>query len=383
MSAVSDLYIGIMTGTSLDGVDCVLAAFDEKPTSIAFYTHPIPTEIRDELLAFATEEKVALERLVRMHFVLAQLYAIAVKELLKEALIDPSSVQAIGLHGQTIRHLPKKIFFHADFPPIGATLQLGSGAALAALTGIDVVHDFRAADVALGGEGAPLVPMFDVRFLQSDQKDRIALNIGGIANITYLPKWKKGMMAFDTGPGNMIIDAIASRFFDMSYDKDGALASQGKVDEVLLSTLLEHHYFSAPPPKSTGRELFGEDFFRYFVEAIESESLQAADALCTATELTARSIADSIRSVHPQIETLEIIVSGGGAQNVFLRQRLSELLPQAKIDESDTYGIASRSKEALAFAYFAKAYVDSDLIHLPQTTGAARQIVLGSLSKGK
>jgi len=383
MSTPSDLYVGIMTGTSLDGVDCVLAAFDERPNSIAFYTHPIPTEIRDELLAFATEEKVSLERLARMHFVLAQLYAIAVKGLLKEAMIDPSSIKAIGLHGQTIRHLPKKIFFHADFPPMGATFQLGSGSALAALTGIDVVHDFRAADVALGGEGAPLVPIFDVRFLQSVQKDRIALNIGGIANITYLPKGGKGVMAFDTGPGNMLIDAIANRFFDMSYDKDGALASQGDVDQVLLTKLLEHHYFSAPPPKSTGRELFGEDFFTYFVEAIGSGSLQAGDALRTATELTARSIADSIRSVHPQVETLEIMVSGGGARNLFLCRRLRELLPQASIDESDRYGISSRSKEALAFAYFAKAYVDNDHIHLPQTTGASRQIILGSLSKGK
>jgi len=382
MSATSDLYLGIMTGTSLDGIDCVVATFDEKPNSIAFYTHPIPEEIRGELLVFATEQKVDMERLARMHFVLAQLYAIAVKECLNEANMAPASVRAIGLHGQTIRHLPKKIFFHADLPPIGATFQLGSGEVLAALTGIDVIHDFRAADVALGGEGAPLVPMFDARFLKSEKKDRVALNIGGIANITYIPRWEKGLMAFDTGPGNMIIDAIANRFFEVSYDKDGALAAQGNVNEQLLSKLLEHHYFSAPPPKSTGRELFGQEFSKHFVKEIKSGNLEAGDALRTATELTARSIADAIRSVHPNLETLEIIVSGGGARNLFLLDRLRELLPQAMIDESDAYGIASRSKEALAFAYFAKAYIDNDHIHLAQTTGASRQIILGSLSKG-
>ncbi len=382
MSAAGDLYVGIMTGTSLDGIDCVVAAFEARPVVVASHTYPIPSEIREELLSFATEQKVDLEQLVRMHFVLAQLYSIAVSECLSMANIPPETIKAIGVHGQTIRHLPKKIFFHADLPPVGATFQLGSGPALAALTGIDVVSDFRSADIALGGEGAPLVPMFDARFLQSREKDRVTLNIGGIANITYLPRWEKGILAFDTGPGNMIMDALADRYFNVSYDKDGLLASQGEVDELLLSKMLEHHYFSAPPPKSTGRELFGREFFNVFVDAVESDKLPEADALRTATELTARSIAEAIRSTHPQVETLEIIASGGGARNHLLMGRLQELLPRATVVTSDTYGIASELKEALAFAYFAKAFVDQDRIHLVQTTGASRQIILGSLSRG-
>lgn len=382
MSAIGDLYIGIMTGTSLDGIDCVIAAFDKEPIIVGSHSYAIPTEIREELLSFATELKVDLERLVRMHFVLAQLYSLAVSECLAKATIGPETVRAIGVHGQTIRHLPKKVFFHADLPPVGATFQLGSGPALAALTRIDVVSDFRSADIALGGEGAPLVPMFDARFLQSKEKDRITLNIGGIANITYLPRWEQGILAFDTGPGNMILDVLADRYFNVSYDKDGALASQGEIDEALLSRLLEHHYFSAPPPKSTGRELFGKEFLSAFVDAVESGKLPEADALRTATELTARSIADGIRSTHPQIETLEIIANGGGARNHFLMQRLSDLLPQAQIVTSDTYGIPAELKESLAFAYFAKACLDRDHIHLAQTTGASRQIILGSVSRG-
>lgn len=382
MSDERELYIGIMTGTSLDGVDCVVTAFADKPKELVFHNKPIPTEIRNELLSLAGGHKVDIERLARMHFVLAQLYADAVKGCLLKAELEPSGIRAIGLHGQTIRHLPKKILFHTDFAPVGATFQLGSGSALAALVGIDVVHDFRSGDIALGGEGAPLMPMFDARFLQSNENDRVVLNIGGIANITCLPKKGEGIVAFDTGPGNMLMDAIAERFFNVSYDEGGALASQGSVNEPLIARLLEHHYFSAPPPKSTGRELFGDEFFGQFVEEVESGKLSPDDSLCTATELTARTITDAIRSLHIDLHTLEVIVSGGGVRNYFLMDRLSALISPATVRDSDAYGISSRSKEALAFAYFAKAFLDDDHIHLPETTGATRKILLGSLSKG-
>lgn len=378
----TDLYLGVMTGTSLDAADCALAAFGDKSNSISFYSYPIPSEIRSELMTLATAALVDAERLVRMHFVLAQLYAGAVKGCLEQAEIEPANVRAIGLHGQTVRHLPKKIFFHADFAPVGATFQLGSGAALAALTGIDVVYDFRSADVALGGEGAPLVPMFDKRFLYSSQHDRLTLNIGGIANITYLPRWEQGIMAFDTGPGNMIIDALMRRYFGESFDKDGMIASQGAPDELLLARMLAHHYFAAPPPKSTGRELFGEEFLTSFIEEVEAGRLAPGDAIRTATELTARTIASGVRSVHPKIETIEIVASGGGTGNRFLLKRIKELLAPAPLKLSDAYGIPSREKEALAFAYFAKAFLDRDRIHLPETTGASRKIVLGSLARG-
>ncbi|HYM21260.1 MAG TPA: anhydro-N-acetylmuramic acid kinase [Candidatus Kapabacteria bacterium] len=365
-----DLFIGIMSGTSLDGIDVVIARFGNTVESIARESFPFDKNIRDMLHTFATASSVKLDEFVRMHFSLAALYADAVSHTLERAKRSPTDIRAIGMHGQTVRHLPSA---HATF-------QLGSGSALAARTGIDVVSDFRSGDVAIGGQGAPLVPMFDAIFLRDEHQDRVTLNIGGIANITILPARKKSgeIIAYDTGPGNMLIDELAHRYFAKAFDEDGGIARSGVVNEALVREMLSHPYFSSPEPKSTGRELFGQEFLTRFIDLVDSGYLKENDAVATATDLTARSIAHSL-----QTERAEVITSGGGAKNAFLMERLTVLLPNCKITTSDELGIPSQAKEAIAFAYFAKAYLDQTYIHLPRTTGADWSLILGSLSRGK
>jgi anhydro-N-acetylmuramic acid kinase len=384
----TDLYIGIMTGTSMDGIDVVIARFEKFPEVISEYSALIDPAFRKILMDLATKEEIDIDLFVRSHFVLAEQYANAIETALQNAKLAPKDVRAIGLHGQTIRHLPKPEKLAPSVQPSGATFQLGSGAALAALSGIDVISDFRSGDVALGGEGAPLVPMFDYHFLRSDNINRILLNIGGIANLTFIPAGsdEESVIAFDSGPGNMIIDTLVKDYFDQPFDKAGAIAKNGKADKELLPELLADQYFSQSPPKSTGRELFGEKFVKIVSEKIAAGSLSAADAVATATELTARSIAEAIRFLPP--ESLknfpsEIIASGGGVKNVYLCSRIQELLPEISFRISDELGIPSQAKEALAFAWFAKAFLENEYIHLPKTTGAKRKIILGSMSKGK
>ncbi len=377
-----------MTGTSMDAIDVVIARFDEFPEVILEYSTPLNSDLRTILMDLATKEEMNIDLFVRTHFVLAQEYAKAVAEAIAKAKLHNEDIRAIGLHGQTIRHLPKPAKITASLPATGATFQLGSGAALAALTGIDVISDFRSADVALGGEGAPLVPMFDYHFLKNDTHNRICLNIGGIANLTFIPAAcsKDDVMAFDTGPGNMVMDALMSEFYGEAYDKSGLVARKGKINKELLSQLLENHYLKQPPPKSTGREQFGESFLAIFKEKVSDGSLSSEDAVSTATELTARSIAQAFNFLPAEkLKEFpsELIVSGGGAKNIFLCERLKSLMPEVAFRISDELGIPSQAKEALAFAWFAKSFLDDEIIHLPKTTGASGRIILGSLSKGK
>lgn len=373
----NERYIGIMTGTSIDAVDVVIARFDAKPEVLSFYEHPIPADLRRIILEFATAPTVDLDLLTRTHFVLAELYAVAVRSALKKASLNESDIKAIGLHGQTIRHLPKRKKIVSGLPEVGGTFQLGSGSALAPLVGIDVVSDFRSADMALGGEGAPFVPMFDSRFLRSDSVARIILNMGGIANVTHLPPKSDEVIAFDTGPGNMLIDIIAKKEFGENFDKNGEHARQGKIDERRLAEMLEESYFNILPPKSTGREMFGEAFIEQ-----HTQNLSPNDAISTLTELTALSIANAIKFL-PKHDKYEVIASGGGVRNTYLMERIAKNTPNATIHISDEYGIPSQSKEALAFAWFAKCFIYDEIIHLPKTTGAKKTVMLGSLSKGR
>ncbi len=367
-----------MSGTSLDGIDVALSRFDEKNVVlISFYSMPFQTELRAQLLELATARMVEMDALVQTHFTLAKEYERAVHSTLQEAKLLPKDIRAIGLHGQTVRHLTP--------PPHQATLQLGSGSALAARSGIDVVSDFRSADIALGGQGAPLMPMFDSYFLRSDSVDRLILNIGGIANVTWLKRnaREEDVIAFDTGPGNMLLDSIARRYFDLEFDTNGEISRGGTINQELLSDLLSNPYFTHPPPKSTGRELFSEAMLQGIHHRIAAETLRPADALATLTEVTARSIAQSLQWTQSKSERTEIIVSGGGAFNPFLLERLAMNLPKAcRIVTSAEYGIPPKAKEAVAFAFFAKAFLDDLPIHLPSTTGATRRAILGSLSKG-
>jgi len=374
----TELYIGIMTGTSMDAIDVVIAGFENFPKVVSEHSSPINSDLRKTLLDLATKKEMDIDLFVQSHFVLAKEYAKAVDGALKKSKISSTDIRAIGLHGQTIRHLPKQ----------GATFQLGSGAALAALTEINVVNDFRSGDIALGGEGAPLIPMFDYHFLKSNDVNRILLNIGGIANLTFLPVGclEENVIAFDSGPGNMVIDALMLEYFHKPFDREGNMAKSGNIDIEFLSELLSDQYFSRKPPKSTGRELFGEPFIESFKKHIGKNSLSVSDAIRTATELTAVSISNAMKFFPQDIlqkYPTEIIASGGGVKNTFLCEQIKELLPGMKFRISDEIGIPSQAKEALAFAWFAKAFLENEYIHLPKTTGASRRIILGSLSKGE
>ena len=372
-----------MSGTSLDGIDVAACRFDNKKIELlGLYSEPWPNDIRERLLHFATSKEVEMDSLARTHFELGAIYSNTVKNSLSEFQIRASNVRTIGLHGQTIRHLPNG--------PNAATYQLGSGATLAALTEIDVVSDFRSADVALGGQGAPLVPMFDHYFLRSDSTNRLIVNIGGISNVTWIPKAveENGVIAFDCGPGNMLMDQLAKKYFDRDFDENGNLARSGKIDESLLKEFLSHPYFSERPPKSTGRELFSEKFLNPIEKAIATKTLSTNDALATLTELTARSVAHSFSffssTKFSSSAPTELIVSGGGALNRFLMERIEKNLDKnIRVASSETFGIPVKAKEAIAFAFFAKAFVENISIHLPKTTGAIRKTTLGSLSKGK
>jgi anhydro-N-acetylmuramic acid kinase len=371
---MSAIYLGIMTGTSLDAIDVAACRFHEEQVElIAFHSTDWPSDLRATLFELATSEYVRMDDIAKAHFRLAKEYDRAVRETLEVAKLAAKDVRAIGLHGQTVRHLPKD----------GATLQLGSGSALAAIGGIDVVSDFRAADVALGGEGAPLMPMFDFAFLRSDSVDRATLNIGGIANITWLPKNATidDVVAFDTGPGNMLIDFLAQKHYGVPFDRDGKFASEGEVLKIELDRLLSHPYFKAQPPKTTGRELFGEKFIEGGLTNFEQSGYRREDAIATVTELTARSIGDALYAISKK--NFELIVSGGGAYNKFLMQMIAFQLPNARVVSSDSVGIPANAKEAIAFAFFAKAFIEEIPVHLPKTTGASARVMLGSLSRSK
>jgi len=379
---MNDVYLGIMSGTSLDAIDVVACKFPPLLKTkggggwslevLGFHSHPWPEKLRATLFELATAVTVEIDTLTRAHFDLATEYAAAVMETIRSCKITTLDVRAIGLHGQTVRHLPPY-----------ATLQLGSGPALAAHTGIDVVSDFRAADIALGGQGAPLVPMFDYAFLRSEDVSRLVVNVGGISNVTWIPRSAKpeDVVAFDTGPGNMLIDALSQKYFGVAYDRDGEIARSGAVDEKLLEELLTHSYFKASPPKSTGRELFGENFLEHVHKRIEQNSLQPRDGLATLTELTARSLAQCFNFIHT-VSPIEVIVSGGGARNTYMIERLQANVHDARVVSSDVYAIPANAKESIAFAFFAKAFVEAIPIHLPHTTGASHRVALGSLSRG-
>lgn len=250
-----------MSGTSLDGIDVALCRFPGQAHVELLYhqTYEWPGALRDRLRELVGAEEFSVDELTTLNFDLSRAYAAAVEQLLEGSGTARDDVRAIGLHGQTIRHLPAS-----------ATWQLSSGPVLAALTEIDTVHDFRSADVALGGHGAPLVPMFDLLFLHSTERDRLVTNIGGITNVTYIPRSGNSdeVIAYDTGPGNMIIDALVQRSKDALYDHDGEIARSGKVDERFLESFLMHPYFSQEPPKSTGRELIRSDFLPRFIAAL-------------------------------------------------------------------------------------------------------------------
>jgi anhydro-N-acetylmuramic acid kinase len=357
-------YIGIMSGTSLDGVDAVLASFhDGKPHLLCSTYQPYDDSLRAQLLALNSPDTDELHRAATVGNELSRRYAAAVAELLEQSGTGPSAVAAIGCHGQTVRHRPD----------LGYTIQLGNPALLAELTCISVIADFRSRDVAAGGQGAPLVPAFhQAIFASATPKDRAIVNIGGISNITCLPATGP-ILGFDCGPGNLLMDAWASRNLGTAYDEDGAWAASGHYLPDLLRQFLSHPFFQLPPPKSTGRD----DFHLQWLDSQLPPGLDPADVQATLLELTAASISGAVERHCPTAG--EVFVCGGGAHNGALLRALARRLPGRHLGLTDELGVHADWVEALAFAWLARQTVKGRPGNLPQVTGARGERILGAI----
>lgn len=355
------LFIGLMSGTSLDGVDAVL--FDGQAVLGHVHT-PFPPALRDELLALNAPGPDELHRAALAANGVARSYADVVAQLLEATGQRREHIVALGAHGQTVRHRPDGID--------GYTTQLLNGALLAEQAGIDVVCDLRSRDVAAGGQGAPLVPAFHRAVFGADGRDVAVLNLGGIANLSLL--FADGRTGgFDTGPANCLMDGWIAQHRGQAFDADGTWAASGQVSTALLAMLLAEPFFAAPPPKSTGRDLFHLGW----LQARLPPGLAAEDVQATLLELTARSIAEALRAQMPGATRL--IACGGGARNGRLMQRLSDLLPGVAIESSADHGLPVDQVEAAAFAWLAKCFVERRPGNVPAVTGAAGPRLLGAL----
>lgn len=367
---MTEYFIGLMSGTSLDGVDAVVAAFDEqgRMTVVADHAVDFPDAVRDAVLALQTIGSDELRRSARLAQQLAGLYAEAAHGALDAAGLPRDRVRAIGCHGQTIRHAPED----------GYTLQIGNLALLAELTGIDVAGDFRSRDVAAGGQGAPLVPAFHQAVFGHPAHARIIVNIGGISNLSLLLPGQD-VRGFDCGPGNMLMDAWCRRHRGQPYDADGHWAAGGQVCAPLLDALLAEPFFAAAPPKSTGRDLFDLDWLDRRLALLRPVAPQ--DVQATLLALTVHGIADAIDRFAAQAG--DVYVCGGGAQNGALMRALAARMPGRQLRDSNALGLPPQQVEAAAFAWLARQLCRRAPGNLPAATGAAGPRILGALYPGK
>ncbi len=380
------VVVGLMSGTSADAIDaavCRITGVAEgmRVQVLHLASLPLPEPVRREIRACSTPRSGRVDRICRLDFLLGELLAEAALAAIAEAGMTPSDVDLIGSHGQTIQHLPVPQDYCGRM--VAGTLQIGEPALIAKRTGIITVGDFRPADMAVGGQGAPLVPYVDYLLFRSAEENRCLLNIGGIANITLLPAScsTAEVLAFDTGPGNMVIDGLMRRFFRRPFDQDGEVAASGQGHAGLLQELMSLPFFARRPPKSTGREEFGDKLVSFLAAKGRELSLSPADLVATATELTATSIADAVGRYGAAARPLHrLIVSGGGARNRTLMAMLrSRLGPGTVVEVSDEHGIPAQAKEALAFAVLASETVAGSAGNLPGATGARTQTVLGKV----
>ncbi len=367
---MSDYFIGLMSGTSLDGIDAVLVDFDLAPLELAATLHQaFAPALRERLLTLAeSRQALDLNDYGELDAALGEAFAETVRALLGESGIAAGEVVAIGSHGQTVRHHP-----HGPHP---FSLQIGDPARIAERTGITTVADFRRRDLAAGGQGAPLVPPFHRTVFARKDEHRAVLNVGGMANLTLLPAADGPVTGFDTGPGNVLLDAWCRRHQGKAYDRDGAWACAGSVDAALLERLLDDPYFRRPAPKSTGREHFCADWLDRQLRAAGGRPAPQ-DVQATLLELTARSAADALRAAAPDTGTL--LVCGGGAHNLCLMEALARALPGVAVETTGACGLPPDWVEASAFAWLAKQTLEGKPGNLPSVTGAARAVVLGAV----
>ena len=374
---MSEFYIGLMSGTSLDGVDAVLVDFSPAASSsprllqvLAHASEPMPAALGAELLALNTSGNDELHRAALAANALVRLYAQAVQALLADANLAATQVRAIGAHGQTLRHRP------GAFDGTGYTVQINNGALLAELTGIDVVADFRSRDVAAGGQGAPLVPAFHRAVFGQDGRAVAVINLGGIGNLTALGA-DASTLGFDCGPGNALMDHWCRQHTGQPFDRDGAWAAGGQMLAALLEAMQARPYFHPPPPKSTGRHLFNPSWLEAQLQALPNPPPSARDVQATLAELTAASCAAAVMAHARDAET--VLLCGGGALNGHVRRRIAALLPGRTVRLTDEVGLGVLEVEAAAFAWLAKAFIERRPGNLVSATGAAGPRVLGAL----
>lgn len=374
---------GLMSGTSADGIDVAIVQLSgTKVKLLAFDTIVYPPQVRKIILSIAGDQAVSISKISDLHVLIGQLFAGALIQVAKSHRISLKNIDLIGSHGQTVHHNPqgRQVAGHS----IRSTLQLGEAAVIAELTGITTVADFRPGDMAAGGQGAPLVAYADYLLLRHPKKHRVVQNIGGIANVTYLSAGKSvnHVQAFDTGPGNMILDQIVSISTRnrCHYDSNGQWAAKGNICKPLLKKLLNHKYYKLKPPKTTGREAFGADYAEKIIAQAKRLQLRRNDLLATVTALTARSIADAYKHFLPR-QPDEIFLCGGGAHNQTLVTMLQEYLAPAKVLPIDTTGISADAKEAVSFAILAREAICQTPNNIPRATGARNPVILGKITQ--
>ncbi|MDR2703508.1 MAG: anhydro-N-acetylmuramic acid kinase [Cellulomonadaceae bacterium] len=369
------LAVGMMSGTSLDGIDVALVEFPDNKVEgltyklLDFETYPYPASTISRVQDAMSLERSNVALLCELNVELGKLYGQAALAMLEKHNLKANDLGFIANHGQTIYHAP-----NAKYP---STLQIGEPAEIYAQVKIPVVTNFREADVAAGGQGAPIVPFTEFQLYKSAEAERVFVNIGGIANITVLPRNASidDIVAFDTGPGNMLIDAAMQHFYQKPYDENGDTAKTGNVNQQVLTELLKHSYFARPYPKTTGREDFGVQLFD---ELVQKYDLAPADWVATLTALTAKSLADAILQFPSN--NVEVIIAGGGSYNATLLEMIRQYLPGVKIITQEEFGYSSEAKEAVAMAILGKYTLEGQPNNVPSATGASHPVVLGRIT---
>lgn len=380
--------IGLISGTSADGIDAALVnitgrAYDIQVELLAGATYPYPASLRDRILAVVAGQPLSMAEFIDLDDTIALSFAAAAQEI----QVGHAPAELIGSHGQTVYHRPPRL---GAAMPLGYSLQLGRGAAIAHLTGITTVSNFRAADIEAGGQGAPLVSPVDGCLLGHPTRDRAVQNIGGIGNVTYLPaavqqrlqagKHPSGILGWDTGPGNTLLDLAVAHFTQgtQTYDRNGEWAAQGTPCDALVQCWLQQDFFQKLPPKSTGREEFGQDYLHHCLADTAQYALSPADVLATLVDLTAASIAHSYHTCLPSLPA-EVLLCGGGCRNQYLVQRIQHFLPSVSIHTTDALGLSTDFKEAIAFAVLSYWRVQQVPGNLPEVTGARSPTLLGEI----
>jgi anhydro-N-acetylmuramic acid kinase len=377
------LGLGIMSGTSADGIDVALVRVAGRKASLEhFAVFPFPRRVQKAILELGEGRPVTTREISQLNFLLGEIFANAALAACKKFRVAPSQIDVIGSHGQTVFHQGVPVPFNGQ--RIASTLQIGEPSVIAARTGITTVGDFRPADMAVGGQGAPLVPFVDFLLYRHPRIGRVALNIGGIANVTVIPAGAnlEDVFAFDTGPGNMVIDALVRHFTRgrKRFDRNAELAAKGKLLPGLLQTLLRDKYLSKLPPKTTGREQYGEGYLRGLLFHREARHVNPEDVVRTATILTALSILDAFHHfIGPKAKIGELIVSGGGAHNPLLMAQLESGLNGVRVREAGELGVPGDAKEAFAFAVLACETLRERPANVPGATGAIKAVVLGKV----